>query len=162
MKCTSCGSGEHHFTICVPNIKGKTNMLQVDSESDEREGSGDDRPYTKLDDEVSRWELDDWIMDDGSEGRLYYQRCPKTGMAFERFLGHTRSRRVAHPRVLLGSRKVTLLESEKTEVGGIEALVLYDKGSDITLVSSAFVQKQGIKGKPAWVQGRSLCWNRKR
>ena len=99
--------------------------------------------------EVCRWELDDWIMDDKSEDRLYYQRCSETGMAFERVLGRKKSRRVAHPRVLLGSRKITLLDSEKVEVGGIQAMVLYDKGSNITLVSSAFVQKQGIKGKPA-------------
>ncbi len=70
-------------------------------------------------------------------------------MAFERVLGRTKSRRVAHPKVLLGSRKVTLMDSEKVEVGGMEAMVLYDKGSDITLVSSAFVQRQGIKGRPA-------------
>ena len=104
------------------NIKGKTNMFMEDDESDKRAESDIDRPYTKLDDEVGRWELDDWIMDDGSVDRLHYQRCPETGMAFERVLGRTR--RVAHPRVLLGSRKVTLLESEKVEVGGIEALVL--------------------------------------
>ncbi len=109
MRCTSCGSGEHHYTICVPNVKGKTNMFMEDDESDEREESDDERPYTKLDDEVGRWELDDWIMDDGSEDRLHYQRCPETGMAFERVLGRTKSRRVAHPRVLLGSRKVTLM-----------------------------------------------------
>ncbi len=35
------------------------------------------------------------------------------------------------------------------EGGGIEAAVLYDKGLDVSLVSSDFVQKQGIKGKPA-------------
>ena len=70
MKCTSCGSGEHHFTICVPNIKGQTNMLQIDSESDEKEESeDDDRPYTRAEDEGGRSELDDWVMDDGSESR---------------------------------------------------------------------------------------------
>ena len=76
------------------------------------------------------WMLEDW---------LYYQRCTETDMAFERVLGRTRSRRVAHPRVLLGSRQVILLESEVMEVGGIDAVVLYDKGSDVSLVSSAFV-----------------------
>ena len=50
--------------------------------------------------------------------------------------------------MLLGSRKVKFLESENEEVGGIDELVLYDKGSDVSLVRSAFVQKQGKKGKP--------------
>ncbi len=57
--------------------------------------------YNQSDDEVGRWEPDDYIMDDGSEDQMYYQRCPETGMAFERVIGRTRSMRVAHPRVLL-------------------------------------------------------------
>ena len=66
-------------------------MLQIDSESDEKEESDEDQPYTRGEDEVCRWELDDWIMDDKSEDRLYYQRCSETGMAFERVLGRKKS-----------------------------------------------------------------------
>ena len=57
------------------------------------------------------------MMDDGSEDRVDYQRCPETGMAFERILCKTLSRRIAHLRVMLGSRQVTMLESEMLEVG---------------------------------------------
>ena len=44
------------------------------------------RSWTELDDEVGRWILEDWVMDDDSQVRVYYKRCSDTGMVFERIL----------------------------------------------------------------------------
>ena len=62
LRCTSCGSDEHHYIIYFPNIKGKTNMYVKDTESDEKER------YTRSNDEI-----------DGSWMMVQRTRCTTRG-----------------------------------------------------------------------------------
>jgi len=131
--CSQCGSPDHTGTLCVPETNGKVGMLSADALGEEViEGE-------------NKWNLEEAQ----TEGPWFYEICQQTGMVFEREVGADGSRRILHPKAIMGNKKVNMAKSEKLKTGGEEVLVMYDSGSQVSLISSDCVKRQGIKGQPA-------------